>query len=124
MQDAVITQLDLAEQKFNQVAAFLAAGDAPQMETACQALQALSVQLAQLLKAPARPATKKVVQQRVKAMAQSLQMLRDNTYRRAAFTEQALAIVVPTPPKSTYSGGSSVYGSVARQSGQFKVLAA
>jgi hypothetical protein len=124
MQDAVMTQLDLAEQQFNQVAAFLACGDAPQMEVACQSLQALSLQLAKLLQAPASPAAKKAVNQRVRALAQQLQMLRDNTFRRAAYTEQALSIVVPTPAKSTYSGGSSVYGSVARQSGQFKVLAA
>ncbi len=124
MQDAVKNQLDLVEQQFHQVAAFLASGDAPQLETATAALQSLSVQLAKLLQTPTTPAAQKVLRQRVKALAQGLQMLRDNTYRRAAFTEQALAIVVPAPPKSTYSGGSSVYGSVARQSGQFKVLAA
>jgi len=124
MQDAVMTQLDLAEQQFNQVAAFLASGDAPRLETASEALHSISVQLAKLLQTPSSPAAQKVVRQRVKTMAQSLQMLRDNLSRQAAYTQQALAIVVPTPPKSTYSGGNSVYGSVARQSGQFKVLAA
>ena len=124
MQDAVMTQLDLAEQQFNQVAAFLASGDAPRLETASEVLQSISLQLAKLLQAPVSPTAKKVVRQRVKIMAQSLQMLRDNLSRQAAYTQQALAIVVPTPPKSTYSGGNSVYGSVARQSGQFKVLAA
>jgi len=124
MQDAVMTQLDLAEQQFNQVAAFLASGDALRLETASEAMQSISLQLAKLLQTPVSPAAKKVVRQRIKTLAQSLQILRDNVSRRAAYNEQALSIVVPTPAKSTYSGGSSLYGSVARQSGQFKVLAA
>jgi uncharacterized protein YukE len=122
------SQLDLVEQQFNQVAVFLAAGDAPQLETASQALQALSVALARLLQtgpaSPASPAQQKVVRQRVQAMAAGLQMLRDNLSRQAAFTQQALQVVVPTPAKSTYSGGSSVYGSVARQAGVHKFVAA
>lgn len=125
MQDAVKNQLDLVEQQFNQVAAFLASGDAPQLETASEALQALSVQLAKLIQTQASPAAQKAVQQRVKFMAQGLQVLRENLSRRAAYAGQALAVVVPTmASKTTYSAGNSVYGSVARQSGQFKVLAA
>jgi hypothetical protein len=53
-----------------------------------------------------------------------LQILRDNLSRQAAFTHQALQVVVPTPTKSTYGGGSSVYGTVARQGGVQKYLAA
>ena len=72
MNNAMIKQLDLVEQQFNQVAAFLASGQAPQVETASQALQ----------------------------------------------------VVVPTAPGSTYSGGSAVYGTVGRQVGVHKFLAA
>jgi hypothetical protein len=57
-------------------------------------------------------------------MAKGLQMLRDNLSRQAAVNLQALKVVVPTAAKSTYSGGTSVYGAVARQSGAFSVLAA
>ena len=125
MQPNVMTQLDLVEQQFNQVAAFLASGDAPQLETASETLQTLSVQLADLLKVPASPAVQKVVRQRVMSMAQALQVVRLNISRRSLMTEQALQVLIPAAaPKATYSGGSSVYGSVARQSGQFKVLAA
>jgi len=125
MQDAVMTQLDLVEQQFNQVAAFLASGEAPQMETASETLQSLSVQLAKLLQTPANPAAQKTVRERVRTMAQALQTLRLNLSRRSVLTQQALQVLIPeTAPKSTYSGGSSVYGSVARQSGQFRVLAA
>jgi hypothetical protein len=126
MNQATTRQLDLVEQQFNQVAAFLASGQAPQLETASQALQALAVDLARLLAHPATasPVSQKALRQRVVALAQGLQMLRDNLSRQTAYTQQALEVVVPTAPKSTYGGGSSVYGTVARQGGVQKYLAA
>jgi hypothetical protein len=126
MNTAMIKQLDLVEQQFNQVAAFLASGQAPQLETASQALQALTMELARLLPATvaASPASQKALRQRVVALASGLQMLRDNLSRQAAYNQQALQVVVPTPAKSTYGGGSSVYGTVARQGGVQKYLAA
>ena len=126
MNTAMIKQLDLVEQQFNQVAAFLASGQAPQLETASQALQALTTELARLLPvtATASPASQKALRQRVRALASGLQMLRDNLSRQAAFNQQALQVVVPTSAKSTYGGGTSVYGTVARQGGVHKYLAA
>ena len=126
MNNAMINQLDLVEQQFNQVAAFLASGQAPQLETASQALHALSVELARLLQVQesASAAGKKALRQRVVAIASGLQMLRDNLSRQAAYNQQALQVVVPTRPKSTYGGGSSVYGTVAPQGGVQKYLAA
>jgi hypothetical protein len=122
----LIKQLDLVEQQFNQVAALLASGDALTLEVASNALQALSVELARLLQPPtdASPVSKKALRQRVVALAGGLQMLRDNLSRQAAYNQQALQVVVPTPVKSTYGGGSSVYGSVARQVGVHRYLAA
>lgn len=125
MQDPVKIQFDLVEQQFNQVAAFLAAGDAVQLQAASEALQTLSVQLAKILQTQASPAAQKVIRKRVMSMSQSLQTLRDNLARRSAYTQQSLAVLIPdAAPKSTYSARGSVYGTVARQSGQFKVLAA
>jgi hypothetical protein len=122
----MIKQLDLVEQQFNQVAALLASGDAPTLETASNALQTLSLDLVRLLQVPANasPASKKALRQRVVALAGGLQMLRDNLSRQAAYNQQALHVVVPTPAKSTYGGGGSVYGSVARQVGVHRYLAA
>ena len=51
MNNATIKQLDLVEQQFNQVAAFLASGQAPQLEIASQSMHALTVELARLLQA-------------------------------------------------------------------------
>ncbi len=127
MHNSMLKQLDLVEQQFNQVAAFLAGGDAPQMQTAAATLQALSLDLARLLQTPSQTLPQPhrgAVRRRIQALAKRLPMLRDGLSRQAALNLRALQVVVPTPVKSTYSGGSSVYGSVARQSGAFRVLAA
>jgi hypothetical protein len=89
-------------------------------------LHALSVELARLLQSQekASAASRKVLRQRIVALASGLQMLRDNLSRQAAFNQQALQVVVPTPAKSTYGGGSSVYGTVAPQGGVQRYLAA
>jgi len=124
-QTPVTHQLDLVERQFSQVASFLAAGDATQLQAATAVLQALSVELSRLLPPQGRQqANQAELGRRARAMAEGLQMLRDNLSRQAAVNLQALKVVVPTPAKSTYSGGTSLYGSVARQSGAFKVLAA
>ncbi len=125
MHHPTLTPFDLVEQQFNQVAAFLASGDAPNVQLASTQLQTLSLELMRLLQLPhPNPHSKKALRQRVTAMATGLQILRDNLSRQAAYTQQALQVVVPTAPKSTYSGGSSVYGSVGRQVGVHKFLAA
>ena len=125
MQHPALHQLDLVEQQFNQVAAFLAAADAPHLQAATAMLQTLSVELGRLVSLPGNARVPQAdMRQRVLSMAKGLQMLRDNLSRQAAMNQAALKVVVPTPPKSTYSGGTSVYGSVARQSGAFNVLAA
>lgn len=125
MQNPTLNQLDLVEQQFNQVAAFLASGDAPHVQIASAQLQTLSLELVRLLQQPqANPQAKKALRQRVTAMVTGLQVLRDNLSRQAAYTQQALQVVVPTAPGSTYSGGSAVYGTVGRQVGVHKFLAA
>lgn len=125
MQNPILAKLDLVEQQFNQVAAFLADGNAEQLQTASDSLQSLSVELAKLMQtSPTSPALQTALRQRVRTMAAGMQMLRENLSRRAAYTEQALAVVIPSTKKSTYSAGTSVYGTVGRQSGQIKFLAA
>lgn len=128
MHTQVVNQLDLVERQFNQVAAFLAAGDAPHLQAAAAMLQILSVELSKLVPSTPAPSQSNTysgeTRRRVLAMAKGLQMLRDNLSRQAAINLQALKVVMPTPAKATYSGGSSVYGSLASRSGEFKVLAA
>ena len=128
MQNPLISQLDLVEQQFRQVASFLARGDAPGLQTASSALQSLSVDFARLMQAidasRVSRAGQKAMRNRLLSLAGSLQMLRDNLSRQAALNQMALNVVVPAPAKSTYSGGSSVYGTVVRQGGVQRFLAA
>jgi hypothetical protein len=125
MQNPLLAQLDLVEQQFSQVAVFLAGGDATGLQVASAELQRLSVELSRQLQAPhVNPAIRKSARQRVKEMALGLQILRDNLSRQSAVNQMALNVVVPAPARSTYSGGSSVYGSVARQGGVQKFLSA
>jgi hypothetical protein len=125
MQNPLLNQMTLVEQQFHQVAAHLASGDAPNLEVTSTALQSLSLELSRLLQSPQpNPVVRTALRQRVSTLARGLQTVRDNLSRQAAFNQQALAVLVPTPSKSTYSGGSSVYGSVARQAGVHKYLAA
>lgn len=121
-------QLDLVEQQFSQVAAFLARGDATALQGASATLQSHSAELSRLLQAKTpnavSPAIRRALRLRLRTLAAGLQSVRDNLSRQAAFNQQALSVVLPTPAKSTYAGGSPVYGAVARQVGVHKFLAA
>jgi hypothetical protein len=125
MKHSLENHLDLVEQKFNEVAVVLASGDAQGLAQASAALQALAVEMAELLtplpRLRAAPAAQLL---RIRALSDGMVVLRDNLARRAAYVNQALKVVVPTPAKSTYGHSSSPFGGVVQQSGQFKVLAA
>lgn len=124
MKQSLETHLDLVEQKFNEVAVVLASGDARALAQASAALQALAVEMAELLTPLLRLHAAPTAQLlRIRALSDGMGVLRDNLARRAAYVNQALKVVVPTPVKSTY-GHSSPFGGVVQQSGQFKVLAA
>ena len=125
MKHSLENHLDLVEQKFNEVAVVLASGDTQALAQASTALQALAVEMAELFtplpRLRAAPAAQLL---RIRALADGMVVLRDNLARRAAYVNQALKVVVPTPAKSTYGHSSSPFGGVIQQSGQFKVLAA
>lgn len=125
MKNAVLQQLDLVEQKFNEVSALLAAGDSVQLEAASAALQAMAVEMLQALNGNGRKnlRTPEVVQ-RIREVSTGLGLLRDNLARRSALVHQALSIVVPTHANSTYAPPSNIYGQPVKQSGAFKYLAA
>ena len=124
----LLKTLDLVEQKFNEVAALLVAGDAVSLEVSSLALRDLSLEMSRMVPAVARTnratAAGKAVRLRLKTLATRIQVLRENLSRRAAFVEHAVRILVPTPTPATYSGRNSVYGTALQRSGAFKVLAA
>lgn len=123
--ELILDQLDLVERQFNGVAAFLASGDATALEQGSAELQALSIALIGLInKVGRQAAASPEVLARLQGLAHGMCQLRDNMARRAALVSQALAVVVPTPPKSTYAPVGGPFGSAMLQSGAFKVLAA
>lgn len=125
MSQTLQSHLDLVEQQFNKVAVIFASDDTASMAQASNALQALAVDLVQLIGPAERLRGAPLADiERIKALASGMSLLRDNLSRRAAYVHQALTIVVPTEPKSTYSNAGSPFGGVIQQSGQFKVLAA
>jgi len=126
MKNAVLQQLDLVEQKFNEVSALLSAGDTTRMEAGSAALQALAVELMQALTTPKgrqHLRTPEVVA-RIREVSAGIGLLRDNLARRSALVQQALSIVVPVEGKSTYAAPASLYGQPVQQSGIVKYLAA
>ena len=125
MKQSLQNHIDLVEQKFNEVSVVLASGDAQGLAQASAALQVLAVQMAELLTPlPRLRAAPPAQLLRIRALSDGMVVLRDNLARQAAYVNQALKVVVPTPAKSTYGHTSSPFGGVVQQSGQFKVLAA
>ena len=127
MQNSLNT-LDLVERQFNEVALLLASGDAVGLAQSSLALKELMLELAQLAPlangASSATGAKKAIRLRLKNLGAGVQVLRENLSRRAAFVDHAVRVLVPTPAPSTYSVGSTVYGTAMQQSGAFKVLAA
>lgn len=119
-----LNHLDLVEQQFNEVSAVLAEVDPTQLVVASAALQRLASELVDLLRtAHGDEAMRLTVVQRLKALSQGTTLLRSQLHRQAALVEQALKVVMPVGPVSTYAEGGP-YGAAMRQSGAFKVLAA
>jgi hypothetical protein len=119
-----LDHLDLVEQQFNEVSVVLAEVNPGQLAVASAALQRLASDLVELLRtAQGDEAMRLAVVRRLKALSQGTMLLRSQLHRQAALVEQALKVVMPSGPESTYADGGP-YGSAVRQSGAFKVLAA
>jgi hypothetical protein len=119
-----LDHLDLVEQQFNEASVVLAEVNPGQLAVASAALQRLASDLVELLRtAQGDEAMRLAVVRRLKALSQGTMLLRSQLHRQAALVEQALKVVMPSGPVSTYSEGGP-YGSAMRQSGAFKVLAA
>jgi hypothetical protein len=118
-------QLDQVEQQLNEAAALLVSNDAQGLADAGSAIQALSVELMQTLRANTQaPAASPTVLHRIQHLASGLNALRENLSRRAAYVDQALRVVLPSPPEVTYTGAAKPFGAVASPSGTLNVLSA
>jgi hypothetical protein len=119
-------QLDLLDKQLHELSDRLVEGDAAGLQQASVQLQSLAVELVRLAEAAGRDVLGQHGRaNRLRSLSARLGMARDNLARRAAYVEQALALVVPgTQNKGTYAGSTRGYGSPIRQSGAFSVLAA
>lgn len=115
---------DALEAHFNQLAVAVAAGDIEVLPSLSEQVQQLSVTLSEVWQQWQRQGLANgVVTQRVKALAEGLQVVRANLLRRAMLVEQALNLVVPATVEPTYAS-SGTYGSGPKASGRLPTFAA
>ena len=108
------------EQQIGVVRAALLSDDPALLESATQNLQQVVTEVfrtyEQLSKSGKTP---KHLALRMKELSAALSTVRENLMRKSAFVEQALQIVLPEKPQSTYAPKSGPYGSAMRKSGKF-----
>ncbi len=89
------------------------------------ALQKLAVDTAHFFAAQAPQArTRQADRARLKRVAQSLALQREQLIRRSAVNERALHALVPATGEASYAQLAGPYGGAVRQSGAFKLLRA
>jgi hypothetical protein len=108
------------EQQISVVRAALLSDDPALLESATQNLQQVVTEAfrtyEQLSKSGKSP---KHLALRMKELSAALSTVRENLMRKSAFVDQALQIVLPENPQSTYAPKSGPYGSAMRKSGKF-----
>lgn len=105
--------------------AMVEAGDAVALEAASSALRQASVDLSRLLAGRAVDASaSQEFKSRVKKIANSMTIQRENLVRRSAHAERTLHALVPAMRTMTYSSAAGPYGGAAKQTGAFRVLSA
>ena len=118
------------ESQFQRASVALADGNSQALSEHSASLQQLAVDLLDYLNrggavAPVTPA----LRQRMVQLATLMPALRDALYRRTAYADLALQTLVPAAPEATYGGdrarpGAAVYGTIPRQSGSLRTVAA
>lgn len=122
MSPSVLEQhLDKLESACNTATLALSEGDSAAVQTASATLQQLAVDVLQLLSSAGRSTQNpESAIMRIRALSNALPALRENLLRRAAYVDQALALVIPSTQKTTYAKSGGMYGGAAPQSGAFK----
>ena len=117
--------LSAAELKFNEVSQALVSGEPLALAAASAALRQAGLDLSALL--PGLPAIERhhpTLTSRLTRLSTGMADQRESLIRRAVLTERALNAIVPATRSATYASAAGPYGSLARQTGAFKVLAA
>ncbi|MDH4451433.1 MAG: hypothetical protein QE265_12730 [Rhodoferax sp.] len=115
---------DALETHFHQLSAAVSAGDIDALPTLAAQVQGLAVALASdwpAVRGHGDNDTRH--RQRVRAMADGLNLVRANLLRRSSVVEQALHVLMPAATDPTYAGGGS-YGAGPKSSGRLPRLSA
>lgn len=120
------SRLALLETQFETVVAAVTSGDPVQLESAGEVIRQAAMDFSGMLQnLPADVQSFRLVQPRLKKIANALAAQRVNLIRRTAVVERTLNALVPSSADSTYKPGiTGPYASAVKQSGAFKVLAA
>jgi hypothetical protein len=121
--------LDLVEQQLSEVSLVLAEGNAAELQSTCEALQATMVQWGPFVTASGPEASKVAgLKARIYRVSTGFDSLRKTMFRRTASVEQGLHTLVPATQEATYLREkgvtlSSPYGRGPRASGAFRAVA-
>lgn len=115
---------DALEVQFNDLALAVATGDAETLPALSEQIQKTAVSLAGVWQQWQRQGlVEPGIPERVKALAEGLQIVRSSLLRRAMLVEQALNLVVPASVDPTYAGGGN-YGAGPKSSGRLAAVSA
>lgn len=124
------SQLNLFEGQLALLSAALLSNDVHALVAAAGELQAMAVLFSKVLQ-PAAASLKNnpSARMRVKRLSATLGSMREALLRQSVRVDRALSALVPASQSHTYAPKTGVYarqpyGSVGRQSGEFRVLAA
>lgn len=119
-------QLDLLEVQIKDAGAGLMEGNPQLLQSTATKLLQLVVEFMHLADAVGRTQLKSANRtRRIRAIASSMAVLRENLLRQSAYVDRALGLLVPTvKEKATYAVGGGAFNRQVRQSGAFTVLSA
>jgi len=109
----------------NAVSAALVSGEPMALTSASVALRQAVIDFSALVQrlTPA-DVRHKNLKPRLTQIANGMALQRESLLRRTAWVQMALNTVMPTAPNATYAQTAGPYGSLGRQTGAFKYLAA
>ena len=117
-------QLERLESQLQALSDSLTVGDLVLLQDASTKFQLLTVELLQMAKDAQRTMAPTNFFGRISALSSGMATFRENLFRRRAYIDCALGVLIPTTgEKSTYAG-SRVYGGPACRSGSFTAFSA
>ncbi len=109
----------------NDVASALVSGEPQALATASVALRQAAIDFSALLQRLTPVELKnKHLKPRLKNIADGMATHRESLIRRTVLVERALNAIVPATQSATYAQAAGPYGSLGKQTGAFKFLAA